>query len=378
MSEIVREAVSAGTPLRISGKATWIDAGRPVSAERIASLAAHSGVVQYTPGDLTITVRSGTTLGDIEAITAEKSQWLPLDPFGSRDGTIGATIATGSFGPLAHAFGRARDLVLGIEFVTGQGKIVRGGGKVVKNVAGFDLVRLMTGSWGTLGIITEVTLRLYSLPLHSVTVSLGAADSETALLQRINSILALPGIPLAVELLDPDTASMIGLSDKHQILVKLGGNSASVSAQRAALQSLGGVREIDPGALDRLRNIEETLMRDTPDNEPPMVLRFSSLPQQVAHVWKSARTIISGIAGGAMHATPSLGIVRCILPASTPLEVLERMLYWPQTTVIFERLPSTAWRIFSPTVVGDALAQRVKKAFDPDNLLNPGILGPLE
>lgn len=119
-------------------------------------------------------------------------------------------------------------------------------------------------------------------------------------------------------------------------------------------------------------------MRDTPDNEPPMVLRFSSLPQQVAHVWNSARTIISGIAGGAMHATPSLGIVRCILPASTPLEVLERMLYWPQTTVIFERLPSTAWRIFSPTVVGDALAQRVKKAFDPDNLLNPGILGPLE
>lgn len=378
VKDLVLESIDAGTPLRISGKSTWIDAGRPVNADRIASLAAHSGVVEYTPGDLTITVKSGTTLGDIERITAEKGQWLPLDPFGSRDGSIGATIATGSFGPLAHAFGRARDLVLGVEFVTGQGKVVRGGGKVVKNVAGFDLVRLITGSWGTLGIITEVTLRLYSRPQDSVTVSLGAADSETALLQRINSILSAPGIPFSVELLDADTASMIGLSEKQQIIVRLGGNSAAVSAQQAALQSLGGVREIDPAALDRLRSIEETVMSDTPDKEPPTVLRLSSLPQHVAHVWNSARSIMSGIAGGAMHATPSLGIVRCIIPPSTPFDIIERMLDWPQTTVIFERLPPTGWRIFSPTVVADGLAQRVKRAFDPDNLLNPGILGPLE
>jgi len=378
MRELVLESLDAGTPLRIAGKSTWIDAGRPVGAERIASLAAHTGVVEYTPGDLTITVKSGTTLGDIERISSENGQWLPLDPFGSRDGTIGATIATGSFGPLAHAFGRARDLVLGLEFVTGQGKVVRGGGKVVKNVAGFDLVRLMTGSWGTLGIITEVTLRLYSLPQSSVTVSLGAADSETALRQRIDSILSSPGIPLAVELLDADTASMIGLSDKQQILVKLGGNTAAVDAQRAALQSLGGIREVEPEVSDRLRNIEEKIMGDAPDGEPPVVLRLSSLPQHVAHIWNSARNIMSGIAGGAMHATPSLGIVRCIIPASTPLDTIERMVSWPQTTVIFERLRSSAWRILSPTVVNNALAQRVKRAFDPDNLLNPGILGPLE
>ncbi len=377
VKDLVLESIDAGTPLRISGKSTWIDAGRPVHAERIASLAAHSGVVEYTPGDLTITVKSGTTLGDVERITGEKGQWLPLDPFGSLDGTVGATIATGSFGPLAHAFGLARDLVLGIEFVTGQGKVVRGGGKVVKNVAGFDLVRLMTGSWGTLGIITEVTLRLYSLPLATITVSLGAADSETALSQRINSILNSPGIPLAVELLDADTAAMIGLSDKQQILIKLGGNSAAVVAQRAALQQLGGLHEVDPQALVRLRNIEETIMSATPDREPPMVLRFSCLPKHVAHVWNSARSVMSGIAGGAMHATPSLGIVRCIVPPSTPLEIIERMLDWPQTTVIFERLPPNTWRMLSPSVVSDDLSQRVKKSFDPSNILNPGILGPV-
>ena len=119
-------------------------------------------------------------------------------------------------------------------------------------------------------------------------------------------------------------------------------------------------------------------MSDAPDGEPPVVLRLSSLPQHVAHIWNSARNIMSGIAGGAMHATPSLGIVRCIIPASTPLDTIERMVSWPQTTVIFERLRSNAWRILSPTVVDNALAQRVKRAFDPDNLLNPGILGPLE
>ena len=179
------------TPLRITGsRGCWIDAGRPVDATRIASLAAHSGVVDYVPGDLTITVRSGTTLGEIAATTSAEGQWLPLDPFGSLDGTIGATIATGSSGPLAHSFGRARDLVLGVEFVSGEAKAVRGGGRVVKNVAGFDLVRLITGSWGTLGILTEATLRLYSLPSQPITVSLGASDSAAALSNRINSVFS--------------------------------------------------------------------------------------------------------------------------------------------------------------------------------------------
>jgi glycolate oxidase FAD binding subunit len=158
--ELVDDAARSATPLRIAGRSHWIDAGRPVDATRIASLAAHTGVVDYVPGDLTITVRSGTTLKEIEDITRAEGQWLPVDPFGAKNGTIGATIATGSFGPLASSFGRMRDLVLGIEFITGHGKIVRGGGRVVKNVAGFDLVRLITGSWGTLGIVTEVTLRL--------------------------------------------------------------------------------------------------------------------------------------------------------------------------------------------------------------------------
>src|SRR5215211_8288590 len=98
--ETINDAYAAGTPLRISGRGHWMDAGRPSSATRILPLTTHSGVVDYVPGDLTITVRSGTTLSEVEKITGAEGQWFPLDPYGLTEGTIGATISTGSFGPL--------------------------------------------------------------------------------------------------------------------------------------------------------------------------------------------------------------------------------------------------------------------------------------
>ena len=370
LKELVDDAARSQTPLRISGRSHWIDAGRPVDATRIASLASHTGVVDYVPGDLTITVRAGTTLEEIEDITRAEGQWLPIDPFGAKDGTVGATIATGSFGPLANSFGRMRDLVLGVEFITGHGKIVRGGGRVVKNVAGFDLVRLITGSWGTLGIVTEATLRLYSLPSDTVTLALGASDSVTALQQRINSILQAPGIPFAVELLDSSLSERIGIAGKQQILVRLGGNAAAVNAQRAAMESLGGAREMDPAVWDRLRVIEDSVDRS------PVVVRLSCLPQRVAETWSEAEAVLVMTSGACMHSTPALGVIRCIVPGGTDLatvELLTRLRANP--TVIFERLPRDAWAVLSPSVIGDRISQRVKNAFDPHGILNPGILG---
>jgi glycolate oxidase FAD binding subunit len=368
--ELVDDAARSATPLRIAGRSHWIDAGRPVDATRIASLAAHTGVVDYVPGDLTITVRSGTTLKEIEDITRAEGQWLPVDPFGAKNGTIGATIATGSFGPLASSFGRMRDLVLGIEFITGHGKIVRGGGRVVKNVAGFDLVRLITGSWGTLGIVTEVTLRLYSLPSNTLTLALGVADTVTALQQRINATLQAPGIPFAVELIDSSLSTKIGIASKQQLLVRLGGNDATVNAQRAAIESLGGAREIDPPTWDRLRVIEDSL------DQSSIVVRLSCIPQRIAEVWSEARSVLDEINGSLMHATPALGIIRCILPGNTQVESVDRLVHLrANPTVIFERLPHDAWERLSPSVIGDRISQRVKNAFDPLGILNPGILG---
>jgi glycolate oxidase FAD binding subunit len=137
--EAVQSARESRTPLRIVGSSTWLGAGRPVAANKTLSVAQSSGVVDYVPSDLTITLRGGTTLTDLASTTRDNGQWFPLNPFGSDSGTIGATVATASSGPLAHGFGTIRDLVLGVEVVTGDAKIIRGGGRVVKNVAGFDM-----------------------------------------------------------------------------------------------------------------------------------------------------------------------------------------------------------------------------------------------
>jgi glycolate oxidase FAD binding subunit len=161
VAERVRAAVDTRAALRIVGHGTWLDGGYPVRATNVLSLADDRGVVEYVPGDLTITVRAGTTLAEIAETLGAAGQWLPLDPLGrDTSTTIGAVVATGSYGPLAAWYGTPRDQVLGLTVVTGNGVILKTGGRVVKNVAGFDLTRLMTGAWGTLGVITQVTMRV--------------------------------------------------------------------------------------------------------------------------------------------------------------------------------------------------------------------------
>src|SRR5262245_54311701 len=117
VSEAVSEAARARQPLRIRGAGTWLDAGRPVSSATTLDLSALRGIVAYTPGDLTLTALAGTPLAEIAAATAAHGQWLPLDPFGRQEGTLGATLATASYGPLASSIGHPRDLTLGVSFV---------------------------------------------------------------------------------------------------------------------------------------------------------------------------------------------------------------------------------------------------------------------
>lgn len=161
----IRDAAARGAPLRLVGRGTWLEAGHPVAASETLSLADDAGVVEYAPGDLVITVRAGTTLSEIADALRSHDQWLALDPIGGDRGTIGATIATSSYGPAAALYGTPRDQVLGLTVVTGRGDVLHAGGRVVKNVAGFDLARLMTGAWGTLGVITQATLRVRSTRL---------------------------------------------------------------------------------------------------------------------------------------------------------------------------------------------------------------------
>src|SRR6185437_4881427 len=171
-----------------------------------------------------------------------------------RDGrrTIGATIATASAGPLAHAFGTPRDAALGLEVVTGDGSIVRTGGRVVKNVAGFDLTRLFTGSWGTLGVITEVTVRLRARPDVDETWVVALADDD-AIGGACRAALGAAAAPIALALVDAPLAAALGLGKSPVMLVRLAGAAAAMRAQRDALRALGAAAVGPPDVWQRLR-----------------------------------------------------------------------------------------------------------------------------
>ena len=156
----MREASAAGTPLRIVGGDTRRWYGRPVDGAAL-DVGGHIGVINYDPAELVLTVRAGTRLADVEALLQAHGQCLPFEPprFGVAS-TIGGTIAAGLAGPARVARGPVRDYVLGARLLTGDGRVLRFGGEVMKNVAGYDVARLLAGSLGILGVILDVSLKV--------------------------------------------------------------------------------------------------------------------------------------------------------------------------------------------------------------------------
>lgn len=366
----VRDASARGQSLRIVGGGSWLDANRPVRAGETLVMRDLAGIVEYEPGDLTLTARVGTTLDEIARVTAPHGQWLALDPHGdSARATIGATIATASYGPLARHFGTPRDMTLGVEFVTGAGDIVRGGGRVVKNVAGFDLTRLVTGSWGTLGVLTEATLRLRALPAVETTVAIDVGGASRVDRAR-EALHGLPFSPLAAELLDAPLAGALAVADRGPILlVRLGGNEEAVRAQREQLRTIGDMRTIDGEPWPALRSAEPSRA---------VVLRLSRLPSLFATTWADAARVIERWPGGYGHGDPGRGVVRIILPLRAEMSetAVGSALDTPfDGTRIFERLPATLWDRLAPSASRNRLDREIKSTFDPLNVLNPGILG---
>ena len=364
----IADAGKRGVKLRVVGSGTWLDAGRPVRSSETISTKELTGITEYVPGDLTLTARAGTTLAEIREATGEHGQWLAMDPPGSPDGTIGATVATGSAGPLRTYFGAPRDLTLGVEFVSGVGVVARGGGRVVKNVAGFDLTRLMTGSWGTLGVITEVAVRLHARPEADESVAI-AVDAATGAARVRQLLRRLPFTPYACEVVNPTLGRALGVSETTAIF-RLGGNSENVSAQRKALSELGDIREIDSSAWTTFATIEPA---------GAMVFRLSGLPAEIETRWREASEIAAECTGTLIHASPSRGVVRCIVPnTDAAIAAVKRRFATPaQTSRIGERLPDALWALCSPAPTADRLSAGIKRAFDPNNVLNAGIFGEL-
>ena len=370
IAERVRDAHASARTLRIAGAGTWLAAGRPVRADDTVSLADHTGILEYVPGDLTLTARAGTRLRDIVAATEREGQWLPLDPWGGDDGTLGATLSTATAGPHAHATGLPRDVVLGMEFVTGAGTVIRCGGRVVKNVAGFDLTRMMIGSWGTLGVITSATVRLRGRPERTLTTAIAVADGRGDLSELATRLRQLPFTPLACETVSPRAAALLGLGDRTLLLVRLAGNERAVEAQRRAITAFGDSRDVDESVWRALRTFETGSVA---------VWRWSHLPGRFGETWSAADRAcraVGGANGAAMHGNPARGVVRIVAHATSRVngaELARAIRSW-HGTVNVERVPDDAWPHMQP-VADDRLSRGIRDTFNPGGTLNAGIFG---
>ncbi len=238
LAELVTIANQSKSPLIVAGNSSKIDWGGIVQdAQSIVTTQKLDRLIAHAVGDLTITVEAGMKFAKLQEILATAGQFLPLDPAYPNRSTIGGIIATADTGSLRHRYGGVRDLLLGISFVRADGKIAKAGGRVVKNVAGYDMMKLFTGSYGTLGILTEVTFRVYPLPANSGTVILTGAVEGLRNAAKI--LLASTLTPIAVDVLSTAFSQHLEISNTPSLVVKFATIPASIAEQSEQLLAIG-------------------------------------------------------------------------------------------------------------------------------------------
>ena len=227
---VLEMANAEGWRVRLVGNSTWSNQEGP--ANLTLSSSGLADVEEVRASDLVATVQAGVTRKTLQLALADEGAWWPVDPPGTRR-TVGSVVATATSGPMRSGFGGIRDHVLGLTVVTANGRIVKSGGRVVKNVAGFDLTKLATGSFGAFGFITRVHLRLRTIPRADLTlVTEGGRD---ALIQMAQEILAAGFTPPAIELMSP----AVGGGNQWLLAVRLIGSDPSVAADRSGVRGAG-------------------------------------------------------------------------------------------------------------------------------------------
>lgn len=226
---VLQEASSEGWRVRIEGAATWMPPDAP--ADLALSTRGLNALVHLSAADLVATAQAGITWDELRRALADQGTWLAVDPPGGGERTLGSVVSTASAGPLRSGFGSVREHLLGLTLVTGHGRITRPGGRVVKNVAGFDLTKLATGSFGGFGVVTSLHLRLRAVPRADVTLL--ARGDRDALVSAAVRALAAGASPGALELLSPQAAG----SDTWTLAVRLTGSGPAVESERDAVSA---------------------------------------------------------------------------------------------------------------------------------------------
>ena len=339
LCERIRAAAGDATPLAVIGGGTKDFLGRMTQAEPF-DVSGHRGIVTYEPTELVLSARGGTRLAEVDAALSERGQMLAFEPpaFGEA-ATIGGTIATGLSGPARPYAGAARDFVLGTRVLNGKGEALRFGGEVMKNVAGYDVSRLMTGAYGTLGVLLEVSLKVLPRPAVVRTVAFDATAAEA--IQRCNAWAAKP-LPVSG-----------ACHDGERLRVRLAGTAGGVSG---AAGVLGGESVDDDDFWTALR--EQTLPFFTSAGVPlwrisvPPGAELTTLGGDVLVDW-----------GGALR------WLRTDAPVLDVRAAAERA---GGNAVLFRGGDRTG-EVFHPLVPAvHKLHERVKAAFDPAGIFNPG------
>lgn len=381
VAEVVRRSYLDGAPVFPLGGETSVGFGLPVKAAGVGlCITALHRVIDFPARDMTITVEAGIRLAELLKVTSAEGLQFPVDAPFAEKATLGGVVATNWNGPRRYGYGLVRDYVIGIRAVDGTGTEFKGGGRVVKNVAGYDFCKLLTGSLGTLGVITEVTLKLRPIAEDRAWVLAPMADlaAADALAARL---VDFPSVPAAICLLVGKAWSeALGLAEVRGPVIAIGFEGSTLNVD----WSLAELAKSLPGAVvERLRYdaLLQRLTHFSADEKAPLVIKAAIVPsgvkpfvEAVLEVDQDATILAhsgSGIVYAAFSEFPAGGLSKALVGN------LHGAAQRYHGNVVILSNPSGA-EMTHQAVFGGAgnwrLMREVKEKFDPKNILNPGRL----
>ncbi len=388
VEQAIQWALSEEKPLELIGQGTKRALGRPSQTDLTLDLSGLSGVTLYEPAELILSAKAGTPLADIEKLLADNNQELGFEPLDygpllggeAGQGTLGGVIAANLSGPRRIKAGAARDHFLGLSVVTGRGETIKSGGRVVKNVTGYDLCKLFAGSWGTLGAMTDVTVKVLPRAETEVTVLVQGLDDARA----GEAMAAAMGSPFdvsaAAHLPDHIASWFAGVpKPEATTALRLEGHAPSVAHRRETLRALmQGFGPVEILAEEQSRALWRDVRQVKPftlggARERPL-WRISVPPAQghaIAAAVTPAAQMFYDWAGGLIW----LAMPFAAEPGAAAIREAVAAVGGHATLIRADAAVRAAVDVFQPeNAAVRALSQRVKESFDPKGLLNPGRL----
>jgi glycolate oxidase FAD binding subunit len=347
--EAIAEAVREGPRVLPVGAGTKPALSAPPAGDVVAlDVSGLRGIVEYDPAELTFTALAGTPVAEIEAALAQHGQHLPFDPpLRAAGATLGGVVASGTSGPGAFRHGGVRDFVIGVRFVEGTGRLVTGGGKVVKNAAGFDLPKLMVGSMGRLGVLVQLSFKVFPRPRATTTLAFELGSLETAL----GTVARLGHGPLELDALD--------LEPPGRVVVRLGGDAGALGARAGRLAELVGAARAErlDGDQDAATWQAATELAWVPDG--CRVVRAGLAPRSVPALDAALRA-----AGARTRYSLGANAAWIAWPDDRPLAQLDTALAGLGLAGMVLTGPPDRQLLGAPR--GGAFAARIRGALDPD------------